>query len=206
MSEPKEGSTRPEGRPPEEEASPSAGGTEAPGVGTPPLWRETIWSPWRMEYIESEKPDGCVFCEAGRADPAGDEERYVLFRGKHHYIVLNLWPYNNGHAMIVPYDHVEDITELSDESALEMFHLSQRLVAAYRRAMRAQGVNVGLNLGRVSGGSIDHLHLHLVPRWMGDANFMPVIGHTKVLVEMLRETWARLRAEIERWPAEGPGA
>jgi ATP adenylyltransferase len=170
------------------------------GAGKPPEPRETIWSPWRMEYINKEKTGDCEFCTIAAADPAGDREIKVLYRGAHHFVVLNLWPYNNGHAMVVPSRHVEDLTELTDDEALEMHHLSQRLVTAYRKTMNAQGVNVGLNLGRISGGSIDHLHLHLVPRWAGDANFMPVIGNTKVLVEPLEDTWARLMEEVREWP------
>jgi ATP adenylyltransferase len=156
-----------------------------------------------MQYIRGKKPEGCVFCEVGAADPSEDEERYVVFRGTHHYVVLNIWPYNNGHAMIVPFRHVTDITEMTDDESLEMFHLSRKLVQAYRSSMEAQGVNLGLNLGRVSGGSIDHLHLHLVPRWMGDANFMPIIGNTKVLVETLADTFERLRSEAAGWAGEG---
>jgi len=104
--------------------------------------------------------------------------------------------------MICPLRHLEDISDLSDEEALEQHHLSRRMVDAYRRAMRAEGVNVGLNLGRISGGSIDHLHLHMVPRWPGDANFMPVIGQTKILVEMLDETYDRLSADAAGWERE----
>ncbi len=170
------------------------------GAGRPQEARETIWSPWRMEYISQEKTGECEFCAIAGADPAEDPDIYVLYRGRHHFAVLNLWPYNNGHAMIVPFRHVEDLTEMTDDEALEMHHISQRLVTAYRKTMNAQGVNVGLNLGRISGGSIDHLHLHLVPRWPGDANFMPVIGNTKVLVELLKDTWTRLMEEVREWP------
>lgn len=152
-----------------------------------------------MEYIRSEKPPECVFCEVASADPAEDEERRVVYRGRHHFVVLNLWPYNNGHSMVVPFRHVVDLTELTDDESLSMIHLSQHLVEAYRKTMNAEGVNVGLNLGRVSGGSIDHLHQHLVPRWTGDANFMPVIGNTKVMVEMLEDTYARLILEAKSW-------
>lgn len=175
------------------------------GAGDKPPSREIIWSPWRMKYIRGKKPEGCVFCEVGDADPEEDEERYVVFRGGSHYVVLNIWPYNNGHAMVVPFRHITDITEMTDEESLEMLRLAGKLVDAYRSCMEAQGVNLGLNLGRVSGGSIEHLHFHLVPRWMGDVNFMPVIGHTKVLVEMLSETYERLRAEAANWAEGGSG-
>ena len=149
-----------------------------------------------MEYIRKPRPDECTFCEISGADTAEDRERYVVLRGPLHYIVLNLWPYNNGHAMVVPNRHLEDITEMTEEETLEMFDYSRRLVTIYRKTMMAEGVNVGLNLGKISGGSIAHLHLHLVPRWTGDANFMPVIGNTKVMVEMLDDTYERLTKEI----------
>jgi ATP adenylyltransferase len=155
-----------------------------------------------MDYIRKEKPDECIFCEVAAGDPSEDRKRYVVYRGRLNFIVLNLWPYNNGHSMVIPYRHIADLSELTDEEGLELLHLSQRLVDAYRRTMRAQGVNVGFNLGQVSGGSIDHLHQHLVPRWAGDSNFMPVLGQTKVMVEMLDETWQRLHGEAERWNPE----
>ena len=169
------------------------------GAGDPRVTRDTIWSPWRMQYIRSEKPKECVFCEIATAPAAEDRDRYVVFRGKTHYVVLNVWPYNNGHAMVVPYRHLTDLTELDDEEVLETFDLSRRLVETFRATMNAQGVNVGWNLGQISRGSIAHLPLHLVPRWAGDANFMPVIGQTKVLVELLSETWDRLREASNRW-------
>jgi len=169
------------------------------GRESPSPWKEVIWSPWRMAYIRKPRPDDCEFCEITEADPEEDGKRFVVHRARLNYVVLNLWPYNNGHAMVIPYRHVVDVSELTDEEGMEMLHLTQKLVAAYRESMNAQGVNVGLNLGRVSGGSIEHLHQHLVPRWMGDANFMPVIGQTKVMVEMLQETYDRLRGVADGW-------
>jgi ATP adenylyltransferase len=174
------------------------------GAGTPRHGRDIIWNPWRMEYLERERPDGCVFCECADADPAEDRERFILHRGRHHFVVLNLWPYNNGHSMVIPYRHIADIAELTDEEGLEMLHITQHLIDAYRRTMNAQGVNVGFNLGQVSGGSIEHLHQHLVPRWAGDSNFMPVLGQTKVMVEMLEETWERLHGVAAHWPGVEP--
>ncbi|MEN8149800.1 MAG: HIT domain-containing protein [Planctomycetota bacterium] len=152
-----------------------------------------------MEYILQRKPNGCVFCEVAEVGSEHDDKNYVVWRGEHNYVVLNLWPYNNGHVMIVPYRHIVDITEMTDDEALETMKLSQKIVTAYRDGMSAQGVNVGYNLGTASGGSIGHLHLHLVPRWVGDSNFMPVIGQTKVLVEMLDDTLERLREAAKDW-------
>ena len=170
------------------------------GPGSP--WRDVIWSPWRIEYIRKERPVGCVFCEIAGADPADDGKNYVLHRGRTQFVLLNRWPYNNGHLMVIPFRHIRELAELTDEEALESFHLARRVVDAFRRSMRAEGVNMGYNLGRVSGGSIDHLHLHLVPRWSGDSNFMPVISGTKVLVEMLDDTYSRLRDEVRGWSEE----
>ena len=169
------------------------------GLGEPPSPRETLWSPWRMNYIRMQKPPGCVFCGVGSAEPEEDRKNYLVHRARHHFVVLNIWPYNNGHSMIVPFRHVEDLEELDDEESLEMIRLSKHLVRAYRETMNAEGVNLGLNLGRISGGSIDHLHVHLVPRWTGDANFMPIIGNTKVMVEMLEETYERLAGAARGW-------
>lgn len=167
--------------------------------GSPSPWKEVLWSPWRMDYIQQRRPDGCVFCDVATAGEEHDRKNYVVFRGRLNYIVLNLWPYNNGHVMIVPYRHIIDITEMTDDEALETMQISRRVVAAYRETMNAQGVNVGYNLGTASGGSIGHLHLHLVPRWVGDSNFLPVIGQTKVLVEMLDDTYDRLRTAALEW-------
>jgi len=167
--------------------------------GSPSAWKEVIWSPWRMEYIRQRTPDGCVFCDVAEVGCEHDRKNYVVYRGRLNYIVLNLWPYNNGHVMIVPYRHIIDITEMTDDEALETMQISRKVVTAYRSTMNAQGVNVGYNLGSASGGSIGHLHLHLVPRWVGDSNFMPVLGHTKVLVEMLDDTYERLREAAGEW-------
>jgi ATP adenylyltransferase len=166
---------------------------------SPSPWNEVIWSPWRMEYIRSPRGDECVFCQVAEVNPEKDRENYVVYRGEENYIVLNLWPYNNGHVMVVPYRHIIDITEMTDSESLETMTLSQRIVTAFRETMNAQGVNVGYNLGTASGGSIGHLHLHLVPRWVGDSNFMPVIGKTKVLVEMLDDTYDRLKTASKEW-------
>jgi len=162
-------------------------------------WNEVIWSPWRMEYIRQRKPDECVFCAVAGVGEEHDRKNYVVYRGRLNYVVLNLWPYNNGHVMIVPFRHIIDITETTDDEALETMQISRRVVAAYRETMSAQGVNLGYNLGTASGGSIGHLHLHLVPRWVGDSNFMPVLGRTKVLVEMLDDTYERLREAAGGW-------
>ena len=156
-----------------------------------------LWSPWRLEYVKASKPDTeCVFCLAlgpGSADPL------VLFQGRTAYVVLNRYPYNNGHLMVVPCRHVATLTGLTPEELLEVAVLTQRSEAALREAYEPGGINVGLNLGKPAGGGIHyHLHVHLVPRWIGDANFMTVVGETRVLAEELGATAERLRPIFER--------
>jgi ATP adenylyltransferase len=150
-----------------------------------------------MQYVLGGRPSGCVFCEALRAED--DRAALVLHRGERAFVVLNRYPYNTGHLMICPVRHVTDPSELDDAESLEVMHLLARCTGLLRRRLNAEGVNAGLNLGKASGGSVDHLHLHLVPRWTGDTNFMPVLGGTKTLVEMLDGTWTRLREEVKTW-------
>jgi len=157
--------------------------------------REILWTPWRMQYITGEKPAGCVLCQipAERDDAAN----LLLHRGRSAYVVLNRYPYNTGHLMIVPYVHAARPGELPDGTLLELMHLLAASIGAIQAAMRPEGFNVGMNLGRVAGAAIaDHLHLHLVPRWAGDANFMTVIGEVRVLPEELPTTYARLRPAL----------
>jgi ATP adenylyltransferase len=156
-----------------------------------------------MQYVTTldRAPDGCVFCEITRSEDGPGN--LVMHRGAHAYVVLNLYPYNNGHAMVIPFRHVASLRDLNDDERLETMQLASVLQAAMEESMGAQGFNLGMNLGRVGGAGIPgHLHLHVVPRWMGDTNFMPVGGETKVLPESLEATYARLsaaiRAEIER--------
>ncbi|ABU82580.1 HIT family protein [Ignicoccus hospitalis] len=158
---------------------------------------DVLWTPWRMQYVEKAgKEEGkCVFCELPNMD---DEEALILYRGKYNYVVLNAFPYNTGHLMIVPYRHVSDVTEMDDAEILEMVKLFKRSVEVLRREYRPEGINAGWNLGRAAGAGIPgHLHLHVVPRWCGDANFMTIISRTKVLPEALNETWRRLRKGFE---------
>ncbi|WP_159941284.1 MULTISPECIES: HIT domain-containing protein [unclassified Nocardiopsis] len=173
------------------------------GAGGPDGW-ERLWTPHRMAYIKGEnKPtgtrpeDGCPFCRApGLPDPEG----LVVHRGKWAYAVLNLYPYNSGHLMVCPYRHVADYTALDEDETAEVAALTRAGIHALNTAYRPHGFNVGMNLGNVAGAGVAaHLHQHIVPRWGGDANFMPVIGQTKVLPEMLEQTRARL---AESWPGD----
>jgi len=161
---------------------------------------DRLWTPHRMAYIKGEgKPAGegdCPFC---RAPQLPDEDGLVLARGKLVYAVLNKYPYNSGHLMVVPYRHVADFTELSDDECAELAAFTQQAMTAVRTASGAQGFNIGLNQGASAGAGIAaHLHQHVVPRWGGDTNFMPVIGHTKVLPQLLADTRTLL---ADAWPA-----
>jgi len=155
---------------------------------------QRLWAPWRIEYITRGDLDSgkCFLCEK-RDTPEKDEENFVLYRGKTCFALLNTYPYNNGHFMVAPYRHIGDFTALKDEELLEMMKIAQIGVESLQKSMGAQGFNIGFNLGRVAGaGLVDHIHLHIVPRWGGDTNFMPVLGDTKVLSEALERTYERL--------------
>jgi len=158
---------------------------------------ERLWAPWRLRYVEGEiRHRGCIFCEKpALGDDVGE---LILLRGRRAYLIMNLFPYNTGHAMAVPFDHVADLAELDPATIAELFELVAWLTTAQRRALRCDGFNIGLNLGAVAGAGIsDHVHVHVVPRWQGDANFMPILANTMVIPELIPVTYAKLRAELE---------
>lgn len=140
------------------------------------------------------RAQGCAFCEIQKQDDGVGN--LVVSRGPHSYLVLNRYPYNNGHCMVIPNRHLVDPSEMTAEEAADVWGSVARTADLLRGPLRAEGVNVGMNLGRVSGGSIEHLHVHLVPRWQGDTNFMPILADTKVLVELLTDTYARFAAAL----------
>lgn len=158
---------------------------------------EHLWAPWRMEYIlNADEEEGCVFCN--RIERENDRDDLILFRGKHSFIIMNKFPYNNGHLMVVPNRHVADFTQLSSEEHLEMAELLSLSIQALKKAMNPHGYNIGMNLGRVAGAGIDeHLHYHIVPRWNGDTNFMPIIGETKVISEGLSASYSKIQKAIQ---------
>jgi ATP adenylyltransferase len=168
---------------------------------------ERLWSPWRLAYVTGQTGDKdqgrCVFCDA--ADPAPDpsgQDSLVLVRGRLSYVILNLYPYNNGHLMVVPKRHIASLAETTAEERAEMMTFARDAEAALIEGYQPQGINVGINLGRPAGaGIVDHLHMHFVPRWTGDTNFMSVVGGTRVLPEDMQETVARLRPIFERLKA-----
>jgi ATP adenylyltransferase len=153
-----------------------------------------LWTPWRYHYITApEAPEGCVFCTA--ASSSDDRASFIVYRAKRNFIILNRYPYTNGHVMIVPYDHAASLESLDDETLMEMTRLARETEGHLRAIYNPDGLNIGMNLGKAAGAGIaGHLHLHMLPRWTGDTNFMTVTGETRVLPEDLPMTWERLRA------------
>ena len=168
---------------------------EQPGAGMPDGWRR-IWMPERMAYIKGDGKEGCPFCDIPQMD---DEKGLIVKRADSVFVVLNLYPYNSGHLMVVPYRHVADYTELDDTETAELATYTKQALTALREVSGAQGFNIGMNHGSAGGAGIaPHLHQHVVPRWGGDTNFMPVVARTKVLPQLLAETRQLL---ADAWPS-----
>jgi ATP adenylyltransferase len=162
---------------------------------------KTLWAPWRAEYIycaggqNSVSRRHCLFCNLLKSKD--DAANLILYRGRHAFVVMNRFPYNNGHLMVAPNRHTADLETFSAAESAELFKLVQRSLAALRRALKPQGFNIGANLGRVAGAGIaGHAHIHIVPRWLGDVNFMPLLAETKVISEHLTETYDRLKRQF----------
>jgi len=156
---------------------------------------EYLWAPWRMEYIkqaQGKEEDGCILClKPARGD---DEANLILYRGRHNFVIMNAFPYNSGHLMVAPAAHVAQMSLLTPEARHEHIDLLSRCVDILKEALKPAGYNIGLNLGRVAGAGIDqHIHTHIVPRWDGDTNFMPVLAETKVVNQAIAETYAHLK-------------
>lgn len=152
---------------------------------------EYLYSPWRIDYILGDKPEDCVLCRFQQSE--NDAENLIIHRGKTAYVMLNRYPYNNGHLMIVPYEHKSNLNDLSVECLGEMMQLAQVGESVFKEVYHCEGINLGMNLGKAAGAGIDtHLHLHIVPRWMGDHNFMSVIGGQRVIPESFEQSYTRL--------------
>lgn len=156
-----------------------------------------LWSPWRYRYVsQALSDDECLFCR--KAASTDDKADHILYRGEHNYVLLNAYPYTSGHLMIAPYAHVATLEEAAAETLAEMMRLVQKAEAALRAVYRPGGVNLGMNIGRAAGAGVaGHIHMHVLPRWEGDVNFMTVVGETRVLPEDLDGTYARLRPKFE---------
>ncbi len=155
-----------------------------------------LWAPWRMEYVQAPKTEGCIFCDKPQQE--NDRENLVLHRGRHSFVLMNLYPYNNGHIMIAPFKHCDTMHDLDQEVYSEIMFLAEKTMSILKKTMHPQGFNFGANIGEAAGAGIaEHIHFHIVPRWVGDTNVMPVIGHTKVIVQGLQETWDLLKPEYK---------
>jgi ATP adenylyltransferase len=161
---------------------------------------DRLWSPWRYEYIASgsavSESNGCVFCRL-RDDPDKDEANFVIHRAAHSFIVLNIYPYISGHLLIVPYEHVSELDVAAKETTDELMDLTKRCQTALREAYQPTGFNIGMNLGRSAGaGIVDHIHIHILPRWIGDTNFTTAVSNTRVIPEDLATTYQKLHGKF----------
>lgn len=154
-----------------------------------------LWAPWRSEYISAGKEEGCIFCQAFEKKP---DEAMALFQGSLCLVMLNKYPYNSGHLMIAPKRHVSNLEDLTPEEGFDCFRLMRHSTGVLKKLFKPNGFNIGMNLGKAAGAGIeDHMHIHIVPRWGGDTNFMPVISETKIISEHLKETFNKLRPHFE---------
>jgi ATP adenylyltransferase len=158
-----------------------------------------LWTPWRYAYVTAaaEGAKDCIFCELPRL--GDDKKARIVYRGQHCFIILNTFPYTPGHSMIVPYAHIDELRLLAPDAAQEMMALSQKMEDVIRRLYKPDGVNLGMNIGKAAGAGVaGHIHMHILPRWIADGNFMTVVGETRVLPETLEMTWERIKTELEK--------
>jgi len=159
---------------------------------------ERIWAPWRTVYVGGKQGEGCIFCEKIQSDQSQDEMNYLLLRTDQAFALLNLYPYSNGHVMVAPARHVGDIAELTENEFLQMGRVTKYMVELLKRIFNPDGFNLGANLGRVAGAGIPgHIHVHIVPRWNGDTNFMSVIGNVRVISEALDTTYKKIKEAMK---------
>lgn len=154
---------------------------------------DRLWTPWRYQYVSTADPvsDACIFCSKPAED--NDEGNLLVYRGTHNYVLLNLYPYTTGHLMIAPFVHVATLEDADEDTSAELMTLTRKAERLLRQVYRPHGINLGMNIGASAGAGVaGHIHMHILPRWMGDANFMTTIGETRVMPETLQETWRRL--------------
>lgn len=151
-----------------------------------------LWAPWRINYVSGKKHKGCIFCKIYQQK--GDEKNYLVLRSKHSFILLNSYPYNNGHVMAITNRHIANYQDLTLEEIVDINKNLNIMIRVYKDILRPQGYNIGANFGKIAGAGVeDHLHFHLVPRWLGDTNFMPVVSDTKVIAQSLEELYAKIK-------------
>ena len=167
---------------------------------------EQLYTPWRKKYVtshNSKETEGCVFCASFNDEAERDRANYLIYRGKATFTVMNIYPYNTGHLMILPHEHISTLVEMSPAAQTEMMKLAGYFTHLLFNLMQPDGFNIGMNIGRAAGAGLEsHLHLHLVPRWNGDSNFMAVTGQTRVLPETLEETYDRILTALKQNPPE----
>jgi ATP adenylyltransferase len=160
---------------------------------------DVLWSPWRYDYITGSgpaKPAGCVFCSILN-NSASDEDNFILSRAEFNFVILNIYPYTSGHLMVVPYEHIGELAEGSAAATNEMMELTKRAQSVLSATYHSDGINIGMNLGKAAGAGVaDHYHMHVLPRWVGDANFMTAIGQTRTIPESLNDTYKKLVGRI----------
>jgi ATP adenylyltransferase len=161
---------------------------------------DVLWSPWRYAYIKEDKTSaatgGCVFCNI-LEDPASDEEKFILHRAGFNFVILNIYPYISGHLMIVPFGHIADLDQAPKETTDELMDLTKICQSVLRDVYEPNGINLGMNLGKAAGAGVaEHLHMHILPRWIGDANFMTAVGETRTIPESLRTTYEKLKGKF----------
>ncbi len=161
---------------------------------------KVLWAPWRLRYIEQVRAhQECIFCQ--KAKEKRDFENFILQRGKTCFTIMNLFPYANGHLMVAPYKHTPEFDDLTDTENLELLRTVSQSLRILKRGLRPEGFNIGLNLGKVAGAGVeDHIHFHIVPRWLGDSNFMPVLGEVKIIPEHIESTFRKLKRELRGKP------
>lgn len=156
---------------------------------------KVLWAPWRLKYITADKEEGCIFCK--KPKEGNDKDNLILYTGETSFIIMNRYPYSNGHLMTVPYRHTNNFSDLTQEERLDLMNLTAKCLDILQ-VIKPEGFNIGMNLGRTGGAGIDdHLHFHIVPRWSGDNNFMPVIGNIRVMPEYLEETYETLSKHLK---------
>ncbi len=156
-----------------------------------------LWAPWRRKFVRKRKHKSCIFCY--KIKSKNDKKNYVLYRGKYSFVMLNMYPYTNGHLMVAPYRHVKNLDELKKDELLELFELVSEMIKILYKTHNIDGCNVGINIGKAAGAGVEkHIHVHIVPRWFGDTNFLPIVADTKVIPESLNETYQVLKKEIKR--------
>ncbi|MCP4653515.1 MAG: HIT domain-containing protein [Candidatus Omnitrophica bacterium] len=158
---------------------------------------DKLWAPWRIKYVSQKKPKGCIFCHAYKEKK--DTKNLVAYRSKHCFVILNLFPYNNGHLMVVPNRHVDSLERLTDSEILDINSTTKKMLIILKKSLKCQGFNIGMNIGKMAGAGIDkHIHSHIVPRWLGDTNFMPSIAKTKVISQSLKGLYALLKKGLNK--------